>query len=102
MARKKPLFQGDSEIDQLFRIFRFVKVHNHNIPKLYFKKLSILTTPNETTWEGVSQLPDYKPTFPNWHDNHLEAKMGISLNNLGMDLLSVSLHSLLFAIFTCF
>lgn len=24
MAQGKPLFQGDSEIDQLFRIFRFV------------------------------------------------------------------------------
>ena len=25
MSNKKPLFQGDSEIDQLFQIFRFIK-----------------------------------------------------------------------------
>ncbi|XP_066255688.1 cyclin-dependent kinase 1 [Euwallacea similis] len=48
MATKKPLFQGDSEIDQLFRIFR------------------ILRTPTEELWKGVSSLPDYHATFPNW------------------------------------
>uniref|UniRef100_A0A1B6LED4 Protein kinase domain-containing protein n=2 Tax=Graphocephala atropunctata TaxID=36148 RepID=A0A1B6LED4_9HEMI len=53
MATRHPLFQGDSEIDQLFRIFR------------------VLSTPTEETWPGVSQLPDYKPTFPNWTQNNL-------------------------------
>lgn len=48
MIGAKPLFQGDSEIDQLFKIFR------------------ILGTPTEQTWPGVTQLPDYKPTFPQW------------------------------------
>jgi len=43
-----PLFPGDSEIDQIFKIFR------------------ILGTPNEENWPGVSQLPDYKATFPQW------------------------------------
>jgi len=42
MANKRPLFQGDSEIDQLFRIFR------------------VLKTPTEDLWPGVSSLPDYK------------------------------------------
>lgn len=70
MARKKPLFQGDSEIDQLFRIFR------------------ILATPTEQNWEGISQLPDYKPTFPRWRGNHLEVKMANSLDTTGMELLS--------------
>lgn len=42
------MFPGDSEIDQLFRIFR------------------TLGTPDETTWPGVSQLPDYKSMFPQW------------------------------------
>uniref|UniRef100_A0A914I737 Protein kinase domain-containing protein n=1 Tax=Globodera rostochiensis TaxID=31243 RepID=A0A914I737_GLORO len=70
MSRKKPLFQGDSEIDQLFRIFR------------------ILATPNESIWEGVTQLPDYKPTFPKWSGNHLNAKMRPStLDELGLQLL---------------
>lgn len=68
MAQGKPLFQGDSEIDQLFRIFR------------------ILTTPTEDTWPGVSDLKDYKPTFPKWSDN----KLADSVKNLssgGVDLM---------------
>lgn len=48
------MFQGDSEIDQLFRIFRS------------------LGTPTETNWPGVTQLPDYKSTFPNWVGDKLE------------------------------
>ncbi|KAL3097486.1 hypothetical protein niasHS_003934 [Heterodera schachtii] len=71
MARKKPLFQGDSEIDQLFRIFR------------------ILATPNESIWEGVTQLPDYKPTFPKWNGIQLANKMRAStLDDVGLQLLS--------------
>lgn len=56
MATKKPLFQGDSEIDELFRIFR------------------ILGTPTELEWNGVESLPDYKPTFPKWRENYLREK----------------------------
>ncbi|XP_067843927.1 cyclin-dependent kinase 2-like isoform X3 [Heptranchias perlo] len=48
MVTRKPLFPGDSEIDQLFRIFR------------------TLGTPNESVWPGVTQLPDYKANFPRW------------------------------------
>ena len=40
------VFQGDSEIDQLFRIFR------------------VLRTPTEDLWPGVTQLPDFKVNFP--------------------------------------
>ena len=47
MVMKCPLYPGDSEIDELFKIFR------------------TLGTPNEELWPGVSKLPDYKPTFPN-------------------------------------
>ena len=47
MIMKRPLYPGDSEIDELFKIFR------------------TLGTPDEETWPGVSKLPDYKPTFPN-------------------------------------
>lgn len=53
MINKRPLFHGDSEIDQLFRIFR------------------TLGTPTEKTWPGVSKLPDYKSSFPNWSENIL-------------------------------
>ncbi|KAF3903189.1 hypothetical protein ABW20_dc0100677 [Dactylellina cionopaga] len=48
MITRRPLFPGDSEIDEIFKIFR------------------ILGTPNEESWAGVTSLPDYKPTFPQW------------------------------------
>jgi len=48
MVTRRPLFPGDSEIDELFRIFR------------------LLGTPNENTWPGVTKLPDYKQSFPKW------------------------------------
>lgn len=46
LHERKPLFMGDSEIDQIFKIFQF-----HG-------------TPNEKVWPGVSQIPDFKPSFP--------------------------------------
>jgi len=48
MLTKKPIFPGDSEIDQLFKIFRQ------------------MGTPTEDIWHGCTSLPDYKPSFPQW------------------------------------
>jgi len=48
MATGPPLFPGDSEIDTAFKIFQK------------------LGTPDEEVWPGVSELPDYKTTFPKW------------------------------------
>ncbi|GAM22109.1 hypothetical protein SAMD00019534_052840 [Acytostelium subglobosum LB1] len=49
MLNKKPLFSGDCEIDQIYRIFR------------------VLGTPNESIWPGVTELPDFHVnTFPIW------------------------------------
>lgn len=53
MFTKTALFPGDSEIDQLFKIFR------------------IMGTPDESVWNGVSQYADYKPTFPKWRKQEL-------------------------------
>lgn len=72
MATKKPLFQGDSEIDQLFRIFR------------------VLRTPTEEIWPGVTQLPDYKATFPNWKSNNLASQVKV-IDKKGLDLLQAML-----------
>lgn len=47
LAGKAP-WPGDSEIDQLFRIFRD------------------LGTPTEESWPGVASLPDYDDVFPQW------------------------------------
>merc|ERR1712071_67167 len=72
MVTKKPLFQGDSEIDQLYRIFR------------------VLKTPTEEMWPGVSKMPDYKPTFPSWNNYHLQNQVK-QLDSIGFDLLQKTL-----------
>jgi len=68
MVLGHPLFPGDSEIDELFRIFR------------------ILGTPTEQTWPGVSQLADYKPSFPCWQPTDFN-KLFPNLEPSGIDLL---------------
>lgn len=67
-----PLFPGDSEIDQIFKIFR------------------ILGTPSEESWPGVSSLPDYKPTFPQWSKQDL-ARIVNTLGEDGLDMLKRTL-----------
>ncbi|XP_005111813.1 cyclin-dependent kinase 1 isoform X2 [Aplysia californica] len=69
MVNKRPLFHGDSEIDQLFRIFR------------------TLQTPTEETWKGVTQLQDYKNTFPKWTDPNQLANSVKQLDEDGLELL---------------
>lgn len=66
------IFPGDSEIDQIFRIFR------------------ILGTPTEDSWPGVSSLPDYKPTFPQWSKQEL-ARIIPTLDDAGIDMLKWTL-----------
>jgi len=60
------------EIDQAFKIFR------------------LLATPNEEVWPGVTQLPDYEPTFPQWPKQSI-ACLVPHLEESGMDLLSRTL-----------
>lgn len=69
MATRRPLFQGDSEIDQLFRIFR------------------VLKTPTEDIWPGVTTLPDYKGSFPNWTSNNLRNQVK-NMDEDALDLLT--------------
>jgi len=72
MVNRRPLFQGDSEIDQLFRIFR------------------VLRTPTEELWPGVTQLPDFKASFPNWATMNLKNSMK-KLEPSGLELLEAML-----------
>jgi len=51
MASGRPLFQGDSEIGTMFKIFH------------------ILGTPTESLWPGVSQLPFFMQHCPMWQPN---------------------------------
>ncbi|TDH65940.1 hypothetical protein CCR75_006534 [Bremia lactucae] len=73
MVMKKPLFAGDSEIDQLYRIFQ------------------TFGTPNETTWPGVTKLRDYAPTFPKWRKKNLE-DLFPQLDSYGLDLMESMLR----------
>ncbi|CAI7840748.1 unnamed protein product [Closterium sp. NIES-53] len=69
MINQRPLFPGDSEIDELFKIFR------------------MLGTPNDDNWPGVSQLPDYKTSFPQWTSKDHQSIVP-TLEKSGIDLLS--------------
>jgi len=73
MVTKQPLFPGDSEIDQLFRIFR------------------ILGTPNETIWPGIGDLPEYKTTFPLWKPQPLQTAVP-GLDSNGLDIFAKMLQ----------
>ena len=50
-------------------------------------------TPNETTWPGVSQLPDFKPTFPQWSSSDLSVTIP-DIDPTGLELLQVHLMTM--------
>lgn len=101
-----PLFPGDSEIDQIFKIFRLVNfpcaLRTHTCCRSAgvllclgslmddFDNLiySVLGTPNEESWPGVKQLPDYKATFPQWSAQNLAEQVPY-LDAAGNDFLKV-------------
>lgn len=68
MVNKRALWRGDSEVDELFKIFR------------------TMGTPDESVWPGVSGLKDYNPDFPRWPGKPLSAACP-SMDALGLDLL---------------
>jgi cyclin-dependent kinase len=61
---------------------------------------SVLGTPNEESWPGVKQLPDYKPTFPQWSSQDLAEQVPY-LDAAGIDLLKVRLSFLSLLYFVC-
>lgn len=68
MVTKRAIFPGDSEIDELYKIFQ------------------VLGTPNEQSWPGVSALPEYKAgVFPKWPARNLAEKVP-SMDPHGLDL----------------
>ncbi|GAB1195062.1 kinase-like domain-containing protein [Aspergillus pseudonomiae] len=73
MCTRKPLFPGDSEIDEIFKIFR------------------LLGTPDEIAWPGVTSFPDYKPTFPKWKREETRTLVP-GLEEDGLDLLDALLE----------
>jgi cyclin-dependent kinase 1 len=69
MVTKRPLFPGDSEIDQLYKIFRQ------------------LGTPDEEVWPGVTQLNDWNPAFPKWYKTPFTVVVRDNLDDKGLELL---------------
>lgn len=68
MLNKRPLFPGDSEIDELFRIFR------------------VMGTPNESNWPEGTKLPDFNSMWPQWPVMDI-AKFVPTLDATGVDLI---------------
>lgn len=69
MLQNRSLFSGDSEIDQLFQIFR------------------LCGTPSEQTWAGVSLRADWKSTFPQWPSTLEQYLQKVTMNEALRDLL---------------
>jgi serine/threonine protein kinase len=68
MITQTALLPGDSEIDQLYKIFQ------------------LLGTPSEETWEGISSYSFYKDSFPIWKGNLLSSVVE-GIDEDGLDLL---------------
>lgn len=75
MASGIPLFPGDSEIDEIFRIFRCVSSPSDRPKSRRTDPISprnrLLGTPNTQVWPGLALMPDFKTTFPQWRPQHL-------------------------------
>ncbi|PSS03396.1 kinase-like domain-containing protein [Coniella lustricola] len=71
MCTRKALFPGDSEIDEIFKIFR------------------VLGTPTEEIWPGVTSYPDFKASFPKWTRD--DKPLCQNLDSHGLDLLEAML-----------
>lgn len=69
MLNGVPLFTGDSEIDQLFRIFQ------------------LRGTPNKNNWPDVFNLPEWNPKFPEWKQKPLQEV--IDAPSQALDLINV-------------
>ncbi len=64
----KPLFPGKNNEDQLMKIFK------------------LRGTPNDSTWPHVSELPEYKKTFPVYQPQMLSQKLPM-IDPVALDLL---------------
>jgi negative regulator of the PHO system len=73
MFSGRPMFPGTTNEDQILRIFR------------------IMGTPSEDIWPGVTQLPEWKRTFPVFNRLELETLLP-QIDAVGMDLLNKMLQ----------
>lgn len=52
LAQNEPLFNGETEIEQLFKIFR------------------LIGSPNDSNWNSVSDNLDFRLSFPKWENGY--------------------------------
>lgn len=102
LASHTPLFPGDSEIDQLFRTFRYAPsllsclLFLLCVRLVFFSQNThmlcrVLGTPDEENWPGVNALPDFKADFPHWSGVSL-GDVVANLDATGVDLLQKMLQ----------
>lgn len=71
---RKPIFMGDSQIDQLFKIFQ------------------LTGTPDEELWPDIVKYTDFKPTFPKFKpSNMLESEIFDIIGEQGKNLIKLLL-----------
>lgn len=100
MASGLPLVPGDSEIDQIFKIFRSVAVVHlqRDCPGLPLtsgrgkhKPNRLMGTPTVQSWPGLAQMPDNKQSFPKWQPADLR-KLLPEMDERGLHLLNSMLQ----------
>lgn len=71
MLSRKALWMGDSEIDELYKIFKD------------------LGTPDESVWSGVSRLKNFNADFPKWRRRTIAHRVPrLAEDADGLDLIS--------------
>jgi cyclin-dependent kinase len=91
MCTRKPLFPGDSEIDEIFKIFKFASHTLSFVRYLFLTWNRILGTPDENIWPGVTSLPDFKTSFPKWQREPV-SKCVPTLEPAGVELIEAMLE----------
>ncbi|KID67661.1 Cell division control protein, partial [Metarhizium hybridum] len=85
MCTRKPLFPGDSEIDEIFKIFRQVALLLRSTPEIYYQNMK-----HEEVWPGVTSYPDFKSSFPKWKRDYRQP-LCQNLDQKGLELLEMML-----------
>lgn len=91
MASKVPLFDGDSKHNQIYSIFGFV-THICTLSLLLLCIIitsSMLSTPTEEIWPGVTQLPEYRETIPQWKQCILDNILSKYMDSDDLEILKV-------------
>ena len=99
MSTGRPMFPGDSEIDEIFKIFQLLgtptpEAQSSPLPSPSLSPSSHCCprprrdpgTPSESVWEGVSKLADWQTRFPAWRRQNLK-QIYHALGDDGVDLL---------------